>query len=137
MIKEPLKRFLSPFIVLSFILPQLVFATGIDGEMHDIGHTAITGVNTAQQSMGTATGVKEYVIEILEQVGATIAGQLLNKLTESTVNWINSGFEENPQFVENPTSFFKNIADVEVKAVVDQIGYDSKTFRSVRVSQYL
>lgn len=122
------KQLLAILMLLVLVSPGIAFATLIDGTVTDPGNTAVGGVGAGFQGSETGFSAKDTAIKALEQVGAAIAGQLLNKLTESTVNWINSGFEENPQYVENSTSFFKNLADVEVKGVIDQIGYDAKNF---------
>ena len=39
---------------------------------------------------------------------------LLQKLTISTVNWINSGFDGKPSFVQDSGKFFKDIAKNEI-----------------------
>ncbi len=122
------KQLLALLMLFVLVSPGVVFATVIDGTVTDPGNTAVGGVSAGFQGSETGFSSKDTAIKALEQVGAAIAGQLLNKLTESTVNWINSGFEENPQYVENAGSFFKNLADVEVKGVIDQIGYDAKNF---------
>jgi hypothetical protein len=36
---------------------------------------------------------------------------VMNKLTDSTVKWINSGFNGNPLFITNPAGYFSNIAN--------------------------
>ncbi len=124
------KQITALLIILFFILePISTFAfLGAADDVHDAVTNAGVGVDAGTNSAQTVMVSKDQAIKALEDVGAAIASQLLNKLTESTVNWINSGFEENPQFVENTGSFFKNLADVEVKGVIDQIGYDAKNF---------
>jgi len=39
---------------------------------------------------------------------------LLQKLTMSTVNWINSGFDGSPTFIQDPGKFFNDIAENEI-----------------------
>ena len=46
----------------------------------------------------------------------------------STINWINGGFNGAPQFVQNPTSYFKNVGDVELENVIDTIGYNASKY---------
>lgn len=54
-----------------------------------------------------------------------IAKRAIQEMTKSMVNWINSGFHGAPLFLENPDSFFEDIAKSEVRTLVDQFGYDS------------
>jgi len=44
-------------------------------------------------------------------IARTLAKVALQQITSSVVNWINSGFNGTPSFVQNPTSFFQNVAD--------------------------
>ena len=45
----------------------------------------------------------------LKSIGSLLIKQLLQKITVSTVAWINSGFEGKPFFVQNPGRFYKSI----------------------------
>src|SRR3989344_4061498 len=75
-----------------------------------------------------AVTTKTWYEQILEQVLMAIARRALQEITKSTVNWINTGFHGAPLFIENPDSFFKDIAKSEVKTLVDMFGYDSVRF---------
>lgn len=68
--------------------------------------------------------VKEIIVEILK----VVAQRLLDKMTQSTINWINNGFHGKPLFVENPGSFFRDVAKVQVKGFVDLTAYDKLKF---------
>lgn len=50
----------------------------------------------------------------IQSIGRLIIKMLLQKLTVSTVNWINSGFDGSPAFVQNPGKFFNDIAKNEI-----------------------
>jgi len=69
--------------------------------------------NTLQilsSSVGVGPGVaqKESVWDSL----AYFAGRILvRQITQSIVDWINSGFEGNPSFVQNPQKFLTGVAD--------------------------
>src|SRR3989344_2490230 len=86
---------------------------------------AATAVNTTTT---TAITVKQWAGELLRGVLRVFAMRLLAKMTEATVNWINSGFHGQPLFLENPESFFKDIAKYEIKNLINTIGYDSNRF---------
>lgn len=50
----------------------------------------------------------------IQSIGRLIIKMLLQKLTVSTVNWINSGFDGSPAFVQDPGKFFNDIAKNEI-----------------------
>jgi len=47
-------------------------------------------------------------------IGRIVIKMLLQKLTVSTVNWINSGFDGSPSFIQDPGKFFGDIAKNEI-----------------------
>lgn len=49
----------------------------------------------------------------LKNIGRLVIKMLLQKMTISTVNWINSGFDGKPAFIQNPSKFFEDIAKNE------------------------
>ncbi|MDD5318407.1 MAG: hypothetical protein PHF79_01100 [Candidatus Pacebacteria bacterium] len=46
---------------------------------------------------------------------------MITYITQSTIAWINSGFNGNPAFVSNPQQFFSDIADQQAGAFVQQV----------------
>ncbi|HCY18144.1 MAG: hypothetical protein UR70_C0004G0024 [Candidatus Nomurabacteria bacterium GW2011_GWB1_35_20] len=50
----------------------------------------------------------------IQSIGRLIIKMLLQKLTVSTVAWINSGFDGNPAFIQDPGKFFNDIAKNEI-----------------------
>ncbi len=73
-----------------------------------------------------AKSKKDWAVYLYKTVLQSIAVTLLNKITEATVNWINTGFQGNPQYVQNPEQFFKNTGETYLKNIVDSIGYSSR-----------
>jgi hypothetical protein len=73
-----------------------------------------------------ALALKRVAKEVLRQVLISVGHKLLDTMTQSTVNWINSGFHGSPLFVQNPGSFFSNIGKFEVKNIINMVGYDPK-----------
>lgn len=62
----------------------------------------------------------------LKSIGRLIVKMLLQKITMSTVAWINSGFEGKPAFVQDPKSFFNDIAKNEILNFGAEIGDPSQ-----------
>jgi len=50
----------------------------------------------------------------LDAIGRMVAKMLLQKITLSTVAWINNGFEGEPSFIKQPGKFFEDIAKNEI-----------------------
>ncbi len=76
----------------------------------------------------TLLHVKDYANWLATQLLKMAAKMVLARMTQATINWINSDFHGAPLFIQNPESFFKNIAKSEVKSLVDMIGYDTLRF---------
>jgi len=59
---------------------------------------------------------------IIKEIGDTISyafiNTIINKVTASTVNWINSGFEGNPAYVTDPGQFFLDVGDKTASEVL-------------------
>jgi hypothetical protein len=130
------QKFISLLILLSIIftaVPQKTQAyLGIlDSNINDPAVYA-TATSTATIAGSTATNttlhIKDFAREVLKQVLMGVARKVLQEMTKSTINWINSGFHGSPLFLENPQSFFNDIAKSEVKTLVDLYGYDSVKF---------
>ncbi len=56
-----------------------------------------------------------------DQLGWCSANALIEAIGDATVNWINSGFNGNPAFVEDPSQFFSDIADVQAAVFLNEI----------------
>ena len=61
-----------------------------------------------------STGSLDANDTCLKNIGRLIIKMLLQKITLSTVNWINSGFDGKPAFIQDPGKFFKDIAKNEI-----------------------
>ena len=46
-----------------------------------------------------------------DSIALVVAKHMIDKLVNSTVKWINSGFDGNPAYVNNPKQYFTDIAD--------------------------
>ncbi len=71
-----------------------------------VADTSLTSIKRTIDS--TLQQVKSYVLDTLAWTFAKI---LLQQITASVVNWINSGFQGNPSFLTNPERFFLDVGD--------------------------
>lgn len=70
----------------------------------------VSGLSTQKVSdSGTHT---EVAVETVSHcLGRTLGRLAIQQITESTVNWINSGFDGQPSFVQDYNQFFSDVAD--------------------------
>lgn len=137
-------KFISAFLIIAMILPSVLLSMPKNAQaipVEDVAHTAVSAQNSvaswaskALHAIGvpstvldTGLHVKDFAAWLLKQALMLVAKAVLARITQATINWINSDFHGAPLFVENPESFFKDIGKFVIRRVVDIIGYD--TFR--------
>lgn len=91
-------------------------SSAVPVENKDIAETA---KNTAKTAELEEEAKKRA--ECLDGLSYRIAKFALAKLTEKTVNWINSGFNGDPFFPRNPESYLKSIAEEEINSILGPI----------------
>ncbi len=98
---------LCPSLFLS--LPRKAEATIPTIDYSNLTQTISTALSTAlSASYNYLLQYKETVLDTIVYYGARI---LIRQLTQSIVDWINSGFNGNPSFLQDPQSFLENTAD--------------------------
>ncbi len=105
--------------IASFIGIGNLIGTAVSVLSVPIANLPIQG-NTAVTSTATSgTTIKECVLDALVII---IKEALIAELTESIINWINSGFEGGPSFITNPEDFFTDVADKSAGAFIQELG---------------
>lgn len=56
-----------------------------------------------------------------DALGYCIINTMIEYISESTIRWINGGFQGNPVFVDNFGQFFKDLADVETATFLNEL----------------
>lgn len=147
---QKIQKFISALLIIATITPIVLFSSpkkadawmGIGDTTFNIvgdffsgltsGSSTTTAGTTGASAVSNATMVgmktKDIAKEIGKEVLMAVARRALQKITQSTVNWINSGFHGSPLFLENPQSFFRDITKYEVRNLIDTFGYDLKRF---------
>ena len=72
------------------------------------------------------------ILPSLDSIGYCLVNSLIEYIADSTIAWINSGFEGNPVFIDNFDQFFKNIADRELSSFMNNLtlpGYMCEPFQ--------
>lgn len=59
--------------------------------------------------------------ECMDSIAYALAKTLLAKMTDSIINWINSGFDGNPFYIGDTGSFFRNVLRDELQLALDEI----------------
>jgi len=143
--KNRTTKFILSFLIILIIVPTVLFSQPKKAHatlpVADWLNTTFHALITGSSGGNTILHGKDFVKEILRQVIIVLGHQFLNQLTQSTVNWINSGFHGSPLFVPNSTSFFNSIEQTAIKNVVNQVGYDplqpfGKQFALNVINQY-
>ncbi|MES2985900.1 MAG: hypothetical protein V4686_02105 [Patescibacteria group bacterium] len=81
-----------------------------------------------QSSAEVGTTVGAFGIGILalpswNSIAYCVVNAMIEYVANSTIAWIQGGFEGNPSFVNNPEQFFKDLADVEASAFLKELAY--------------
>ena len=101
-------RTVALFLILAILAPFALQPKKAEAQWSVlmVGDTSPTGIlNNLNITM---QHVKEFVLDGLANA---LMKQLAQQITNSIVNWINSGFDGSPSFVQNPSGFFLDVAD--------------------------
>ena len=146
-IKKEVKKIISLALFILILLPGVLFSLP-QSAAAQAASTAATSVPVADipaetagwlskalHAIGVPAEVATKIVaqadwaqKILMEAAKAAAMKALQEVTKSTVNWINQGYHGSPLFLENPESFFNDIAQFEVRTLVDLYGYDTVKF---------
>lgn len=88
----------------------------------NLGTNKLEGLTTGAVDINDpATKSLEKKETCWKKIQRAAAQTLLRKVTQATVNWINTGFKGSPAFVQNPISFFESIGNEELSSLTAQI----------------
>lgn len=126
--KTKIQKLTAFFLVMMFLLPPTAMwftprKAAAVLPVADTTNPPFSILNVLESGVSAAKDTWDALDEIAKQVLKTVARRALQEMTKSTVNWIN-GVEGRPLFVGNSRSFFGNIAEGEIKKIVDSTGYD-------------
>lgn len=88
-----------------------------------IADKAFQAVSIAKETI-TAVATNGLWIQdsILDGIAWSIAKQIVHSMVQSLVDWINSGFEGSPMFVQDLSKFLQDAADRAVGEYLDELG---------------
>lgn len=113
MSKLKTNKIITLTLIITFIFsPALAIPARAQWVVWDPGNfvpNSVTAVNTSITAGATFSEMaKDFG---LDAIGWIIAKLIIERMSASTVNWINSGFHGSPAFVTDPQSYFQNIGD--------------------------
>jgi hypothetical protein len=68
-------------------------------------------------------GVSTLTAPSWDSVAYCIVNAMIIYVADSTIQWINTGFQGNPAFLDNPDQFFKQLANQEAAGFVQNLAY--------------
>jgi hypothetical protein len=80
--------------------------------------TGTASQDTDSLLSGFMTGISSVS---LDSIMFCIINEIMAYITQSTITWINSGFDGNPVFVDNPGGFFQGIVDKESSNFIKEL----------------
>lgn len=69
-----------------------------------------------------ATGSLWFKENILDGIGWAIAKKIVSSMVQSLINWINSGFQGSPAFIQDLKGFLLNAADEAIGEYIEDLG---------------
>ncbi len=92
--------------------------------------TGQAGADTDSLLSGFLSGLSNIS---LDSIMFCVINEIMTYITNSTIEWINSGFNGSPVFVENPRAYFENIANKETSNFVRELqGAQSQVTNGIR-----
>lgn len=80
-------------------------------------------INDSQQR-AKESGISIAGVPVLpswDQVGWCAVNSVIESIGAATVQWINTGFQGNPAFVQDPEQFFADVADIQAGIFLNQV----------------
>lgn len=102
----------------------------------------VTETSARVGTVGSLFGIGGLALPSWDSMGYCIVNSMIIYIADSTLQWINTGFEGNPAFLANPDQFFKDLANQEKVAFIQNLAYGANSgvcdvFKSSMVSAIL
>lgn len=125
------------FIVFAFVatytpqlptsqVPEVEAGAGLGNfgtELTQLVNSSFLGSNVVQTTLTAGATVSNWVKEnVLDGLGWAIAKRIVSGMIQSLINWVNSGFQGSPSFIQDFRGFLLNIADEEIGRVISELG---------------
>ncbi len=92
-------------------------------ESGSVGGTIKTDVSAKVGTNVSIFGIGIPAFPSWDSMGYCIVNTMIIYIADSTIQWINTGFEGNPAFLNNPNQFFEDLANQEKVAFLQGLAY--------------
>jgi len=135
--KITLSLFLFGFLIIPSVGHAQINAQGIGGLL--IQCAKVTSAN--QEDFGPSTdSAEQRAVKTTENnakklvkkeacsdaIAKYTMGELLKKMSQEAVNWINGGFRGDPAFVQNPEAYFQSIATQQLSSLTSLLQFNAE-----------
>ena len=92
-------------------------------EQGSVGENIKTQTSAQVGTVVGTGGISGLAMPSWDAIAYCIVNGMIVYIADSTIEWINTGFKGNPAFVNNPDQFFKQLADEEAGAFIQELAY--------------
>lgn len=114
------------FIVFAFVFTYVPVAPTSHVETVEagaLGNIVYDPSNTAQSTLSAVADTASWTKNnVLDGIAWSLAKATVSGMVSSLIDWVNSGFEGKPAFVEDLGGFLLNVADQEIGNVINDLG---------------
>ncbi len=96
-------------------------------ESGSVGANIITETNARVGTVGSLFGIGALALPSWDSMAYCIVNTMIIYIADSTIQWINTGFDGNPAFLANPDQFFKDLANQEKMAFMEELAYGANS----------
>ncbi|HYF10256.1 MAG TPA: hypothetical protein VD967_01460 [Candidatus Paceibacterota bacterium] len=139
------KNFLVPILILGLFLPigLALFPDQAEAQMSTVEAPGALFWNTIKTTIeSTITAIKTsylaFKAAVLDPIGWNLSTMIIQAITAAIVDWINSGFQGSPAFVQNLQDEFLRVANLEFEKFLRSNDLDFMCYpQSIRLSLIL
>jgi len=106
------KKLVTSALLFSFIFSHSFFLLPQRAEATASGSTVIVGADIT----------RDPIMRVLNGIAWAITKRLVAEITNSIVNWINSGFQGDPIFITNPEAFLLDVVNEVSGQFISELG---------------
>jgi hypothetical protein len=92
-------------------------------ESGNVGANITTETSARVGTVVSLFGIGGLALPSWDSMAYCIVNGMIIYIADSTIQWINTGFEGNPAFLANPDQFFKDIVNQEKIAFIQNLAY--------------
>ena len=93
---------------------------GVEQKLQTVQQTISAGANVTTAGAQVSIMAKE---NLLDGIGWAIAKQMVSSMTQSLLNWINSGFQGSPAFITDLNGFLLDALDTAAGEYIKSLGF--------------